>query len=71
MKTRLGRIIFWSFLLLYTLALTWPVMIPFNRIHPFILGMPFDLAWVAFWVAAGAVIFFWVDRIEARARKEG
>ncbi len=70
MRTRAGKFLFWSFLLLYAVALTWPGMLPFDRIHPLILGLPFVVAWVAAWVAAGAVVLWWVDRIEARARAE-
>lgn len=70
MKTRMGKIVFWTFLVLDTLAVTWPVIVPFNHFHPILLGMPFVMAWVAFWVALGAPILWWVDRIESRARKE-
>lgn len=68
MRTRTGKLIFWSYLLLYTVALTWPGMLPFNRVRPFVLGLPFSLFWVALWVGGGVLVLWAVDRIEARHR---
>lgn len=50
------------FFLLYTLAVTWPGFLPFNRIRPLVLGLPFSMVWVAGWVLAGGVVLFWLDR---------
>jgi hypothetical protein len=39
----------------YAVAVTWPGMVPANRVEPLVLGLPFNLAWVALWVTGGAV----------------
>ncbi len=69
MRTRAARLVFWIFLVLYTVALTWPGMLPFDRIHPFVLGLPFSMFWVALWVAGGVLAFWLVDALEAPHRK--
>lgn len=55
------------FFVAYTLALTWPGALPFNRIRPFVLGLPFSFFWVAVWVALGGVVLLLLDRAESRA----
>jgi len=52
------------FFLLYTLAVTWPGMLPANRIRPLVLGLPFSMAWVAFWVLGGGVVLWLLHRAE-------
>lgn len=46
-----------AFFVLYALAVTWPGMIPFNRIRPFVLGLPFSLFWAALWIVLGLLVF--------------
>jgi len=58
------------FFLLFVFAVTWPGMIPFNRIHPLVLGLPFSMFWIALWVFSSFLILVLVDRIEGRARGE-
>lgn len=70
MRVGVARIAAVIFFVLYTLAVTWPGYAPFNRIRPLVFGLPFSMAWIAFWVAAGAVVLFVLDRIEARHRGE-
>lgn len=69
MSVRTARILAGVFLALFLLAVTWPGMIPFNRIHPLVLGLPFSMAWVAGWVAAGCGVLWMVHRVEARERE--
>ena len=39
--------------------------IPFvNRVEPLVLGMPFVLAWIVFWVVGGAVIMGFIYRLD-------
>jgi hypothetical protein len=59
------------FFLLFALAVTWPGMIPFNRIRPTILGLPFSMAWIALWVVLSFLLLLLVDWVEGRARKGG
>ena len=41
--------------------------VPFvNRVEPRILGLPFLLAWIAFWVLATPLFLWLVGRIEKR-----
>ncbi len=61
-----ARWFFLAFCLLYAAAVTWPVMGLFNRIEPYIFGLPFSLVWVAFWVAMGGVALYLLDRSEQR-----
>ena len=35
-----------------------------NRVEPFILGMPFVLAWLVFWVVFSALIMMLVYRLD-------
>jgi hypothetical protein len=63
-KLRFGQAawIVGAFGLLYTVMLTWPGVVPFNRAQPFILGIPFALAWVTLWVVLGGLLLLWIDR---------
>ena len=43
------------------------VAVPFvNRVEPRILGLPFLLAWIAFWVILTPLFIWQVGRIERR-----
>lgn len=68
MRTTGGRLVFWIYLVASLIAITWPGMLPFDRIRPFVLGLPFSLFWVALWVALGGFALWAVDRFEARGR---
>jgi len=58
-----------AFFILFALAVTWPGMLPFNRIEPLVFGLPFSMAWIAFWVAGSFLVLLVVDRVEARHRE--
>jgi hypothetical protein len=68
---RLVRVGVACFFLLFVVAVTWPGMVPFNRIHPLVLGLPFSMVWIALWVALSFVVFLLVDRVEGRTRGTG
>lgn len=51
----------------YVVALSFPGIVPSNRIRPMVLGMPFAMAWVAFWVLLGFVVLLVLDRAVSRA----
>lgn len=38
-----------------TAALTYPGYLPFNRIRPFVFGLPFSLFWQIIWIC-GAIL---------------
>ena len=66
------RLVRWAtaiFFLLFVLAVTWPGMVPFNRIHPLVLGLPFSMFWIALWVFCSFLVLLIVDRVEGQARK--
>lgn len=58
------------FFLLYLAALTWPGYLPFNRVDPPILGLPFSFAWVVLWVILGWVMLACLYLADRRARRE-
>jgi hypothetical protein len=57
------------FFVLFALAVTWPGMLPFNRIHPMVLGLPFSMFWIALWVFMSFLVLLIVDRVEGRHRE--
>jgi TRAP-type C4-dicarboxylate transport system permease small subunit len=58
------------YFVLFTLAVTWPGMTPFNRVEPMILGLPFNMVWMAAWVVGGFVVLLLVDRTTERRHRE-
>ncbi len=54
----------------FAVAVTWPGVVPFNRAHPFVLGLPFNMTWTAFWVLGSLFVLWGLDRVEARHRRE-
>lgn len=57
--------------LYFTLSLvctTWPGMLPFARIEPLILGLPFSMGWVAMWLTGSVVVLWLLDLVERRHR---
>jgi hypothetical protein len=65
-----ARRLFIGFFALYAIALTYPGVLPFNRIRPLVLGLPFVFFWVLLWVVLGFLVFLVVDRVEAAAELE-
>ena len=57
------------FFFLFILAVTWPGMLLFNRIHPLVFGLPLSMFWIAFWVFCSFLVFLLVDRVEGQARE--
>jgi hypothetical protein len=64
---RTGAILFF---ILFVLGVTWPGMIPANRIFPLVLGLPFSMVWIAGWVLVSFFVFLFLDRVEGRNREE-
>lgn len=67
---RAVRILAAVFLLLFLVAVTWPGMVPFNRVRPLVLGLPTSMAWVAFWVVLGCLVLWLVDVVERRGGRK-
>lgn len=68
MNVRLARRLALAFFLGYTVFLTYPGVLPFNRIRPLVLGLPFSLFWGALWVSAAIAVLALLDRAERSAR---
>jgi len=51
------------FFIAMAIALTFPGIIPFNTIRPFIFGLPFIFAWYVMWILGALCVFFFIDRV--------
>ena len=60
------RTAFAAFLLINAVAVTFPGVVPFNRIRPFVLGLPFILFWVVLWIILALIMLVVTDLIESR-----
>ena len=52
---------FVGFVILITLVMIFPIYGLGNRVEPFVLGMPFSMIWVIFWIVVeffGVIAFF-------------
>jgi hypothetical protein len=45
------------------IALTFPGIIPFNTIRPFVLGIPFVFAWYIAWLLGALCVFGFLDKV--------
>jgi len=68
MSLRTARALTGTYFTLALLAVTWPGLLPFARIRPFILGLPFSMAWIAAWIAGSIVVLYLLDLVERRYR---
>ncbi len=59
------------YFVLFLVFVTWPGFIPFNRPLPLVLGLPFNMAMIALWVAVGAAVLFVLDWSEHGDAAEG
>ena len=69
MSVRRVRWVTAAFFLAFVLAVTWPGMLPFNRIHPLVLGLPFSMFWIALWVFLSFLVLLLVDWVENKDRE--
>jgi hypothetical protein len=70
MSLRAARTFTATYLVLMAIAVTWPGMVPFARIRPMVLGLPFGLFWVAAWIGMAVVVLYLLDLVERRHRDE-
>jgi hypothetical protein len=59
-----------AYFLAYAVVVTWPGALPFNRVRPLVLGLPFSMAWIAFWIVGAGLVLWALDRTEARYRTQ-
>lgn len=69
MKLRTARILVAGYFAVMLAVVTWPGILPFARIRPLVLGLPFTFAWIALWVLGSVLVLWWADRVEARHRR--
>ena len=53
-----------AFFALNVVAVVWPGFGPFNRVEPFVLGLPFNMVWLAGWLVAAMLVLILVERVE-------
>jgi hypothetical protein len=70
-KLRTARTLTGAYLVAALVFVTWPGLIPFARIEPLVLGLPFSMAWIAGWVIGVLVVLVLLDRVEKRYRDGG
>jgi hypothetical protein len=70
MSLRSARSAAGAYFVLMLVAVTWPGVLPFARVEPFILGLPFSMAWLAAWIAGSVVVLYLLDRVEKRHRDD-
>ncbi len=69
MRYRTWRRVVWTYHLGFAVAVTWPVQDLVNTPDPFVLGLPFQMAWPAGWVLGSLAVLWRLDA--ARTRHEG
>jgi hypothetical protein len=45
------------------IALTFPGIVPFNTIRPFVFGIPFVFAWYIAWLIGALCVFGFLDKV--------
>ena len=68
MSIRQVRVGVFLFFILYALVVIWPGALPFNRTRPFLLGIPFTMAWAILWIIMGGLALWLLDIFEERER---
>ncbi len=71
MKLGTARALTATYLVTMLIAVTWPGIVPFARVHPLILGLPFTLGWIAAWISGSVLVLYLLDRVERRYRDGG
>jgi hypothetical protein len=65
---RTARVLTGVFFGAMLVGVTWPGALPFVRVRPFILGLPFSFAWIALWILLSVFVLWGLDRVEGRYR---
>ena len=68
MSLRTARTLTATYLILALVCVVWPGFVPFARVRPLVLGLPFSMAWIAGWVAGTAVVLALLDLVERKYR---
>lgn len=70
MRLRLVPALAVSFFLAMLFFVTYPGYVPFNRIRPFVLGLPFSLFWQVLWIVGSLLVLAAVYRWEQRRARQ-
>lgn len=70
MRLRAARLLTGGYFLLMLVFTTWPGAVPFSRVRPLVLGLPFSFAWVAGWILGSVFVLVALDRVEKRHRTD-
>jgi hypothetical protein len=68
-SVRTARRVVFVLLGLYAVFLTYPGMVPFNRIRPLVLGLPFVMFWIVLWIVLVMAGFALLNAVETRAAR--
>lgn len=68
MTLRTARVLTTVYFTAALIAQTWPGLVPFARIRPFVFGLPLSMAWIAAWIAGSVVVLYLLDRVERQYR---
>ena len=68
MTLRTARLLAGLYFLAMLAAVTWPGALPFIRVRPLVLGLPFSFAWIAGWILGAVFVLWGLDRVENRYR---
>ena len=60
------RRIAWAYHLTFAAAVVWPVQSLLNTPDPFVLGLPFLMAWPAGWVLGSLLVLWRLDAARTR-----
>ncbi|MGY8778599.1 MAG: DUF3311 domain-containing protein [Longimicrobiales bacterium] len=71
MSLKTARTLTGVYFIAMLIAVTWPGLVPFSRIRPFVLGLPFSLAWIALWIAGSVLVIYLLDQVEQQYRDGG
>ena len=71
MSLRTARTLTAVYFFAMLIAVTWPGLIPFSRIWPLVLGLPFSMAWIAIWIAGSVLVIYLLDQVEKQHRERG
>ena len=70
MSNRTVRWLTAAYMIAFLLGVTWPGFLLFNRVTPIILGLPFNLFFIALLISVGMGVLFILYRSEQRRDDE-
>lgn len=70
MSAAVARRLAIAFFVLQAVAVTYPGFVPFSRIEPRVLGLPFALVWPTFWIVASGLVLWGLHAVESRRTRE-